>query len=126
MKILICGSRYYTNVELITKFINSLDPKEDSIIEGGARGADSIAAKAARDIGMTVFEYTADWSKGKSAGPIRNQLMLTQGQPDFVVAYSDNIKDSKGTSNMLMQAKSACVPTFLNADGYLNLDNFKY
>lgn len=50
--------------------------------------------------------YFAEWNKyGKSAGPIRNKKMIDEGNPDIVIAYHDDIENSKGTKNMITQAK---------------------
>jgi|GEM_PF-907152 len=46
-KVLICGSRYYSNYEKVLKIIKNLNSQYGNIIiiEGGARGADSLAKK---------------------------------------------------------------------------------
>jgi len=65
-------------------------------------------------MGFPVSTYPADWAQhGRAAGPIRNQRMLTQGKPDLVVAFHDNLEHSKGTKNMLKQATEKGVPTKL-------------
>ena len=46
MKVLVCGSRYYSDFRKILAVIRSLDI--DLIIAGGCRGADSLAVRAAR------------------------------------------------------------------------------
>lgn len=58
--------------------------------------------------------YPADWEKhGKAAGPIRNQQMLTEGKPDIVVAFSDNLSNSKGTADMCRRAHKAGLPVYV-------------
>jgi hypothetical protein len=70
-------------------------------------GADTYAREAAKYLGIAWEEYPADWTKygGKKAGPIRNKQMLVEGKPNRVIAFHDNIKKSKGTANMLAQAR---------------------
>ena len=111
MKIIICGDRNWTDIELITNYINSL-PKGTLIIQGECRGVDLIAKKAAKKLGYpTTDKYTANWTlydslgypKG-AAGPIRNRKMLEE-EPDLVVAFHDNLAFSKGTKDMLSAAK---------------------
>ena len=47
------------------------------LYQGGARGADRMAARAFKDHpSIVVVEFPADWSRGTSAGPVRNQTML--------------------------------------------------
>lgn len=107
MRVLICGSRNWDDPKPIRLVISSL-PKDTIVIEGGARGADTIAANLAREYGLVVEEYRAEWSKHpRAAGPIRNRRMLTEGKPEVVYAFYVNKASSRGTANMVMQAKNA-------------------
>lgn len=82
-------------------------PKDITIIEGGARGADSAAADFALINCCPIEEYQADWKRhGTSAGPIRNRRMLEEGKPDLVIAFPGG----KGTANMIAQARAYKVP----------------
>lgn len=77
-------------------------PTNITIIEGGAKGADTGAAEWAVVNWVELEEYKADWGKhGKSAGFIRNQTMLDKGKPDIVLAFPGG----KGTSHMVKIAK---------------------
>jgi hypothetical protein len=89
------------------------------VMEGGAKGADAAArAWACRPFSPGVliehFPFPADWDKyGKAAGPIRNQQMLDEGHPDMVIAFHDDLTNSKGTKDMVKRAKKAGVPVYL-------------
>jgi hypothetical protein len=91
------------------------------LIEGGAQGADACAAKWADDHrirgAMKLVEhqqYRADWDKyGKAAGVIRNAQMLRDGKPNLVVAFTDDLTTSRGTRNMVEQARKAGVDTWV-------------
>lgn len=110
MRVLICGDRGWTDEAPILGFLQTLNPTKDIIIEGGARGADRIAGLAAAKLGFTYYEFPAQWRQfGKAAGPIRNEQMLAEGKPDLVVAFHDDIEQSKGTKHMLKIAKKAGV-----------------
>lgn len=122
MRLLISGDRHYDDVEAIyvtLAGIIALNKEENSeedivLIEGGARGADSIAEAAGQLLGMKVLRYPAKWAKyGKAAGPIRNQQMLDEGKPDVVVCFHDDLEASRGTKHMASIAKKAGVPTYL-------------
>jgi len=76
-----------------------------TVIHGAARGADTLAGEAAKELGLEVIEFPADWKTyHKSAGPIRNRQMITQ-DPDFVWAFHDDIRSSKGTKDMIKVAE---------------------
>jgi len=107
MKVLICGDRNWSDKELIKSRLQSFVLQHDNvtIIHGAASGADSLAGQAAKELGMNVLEFPADWKTyGKSAGPIRNRQMLRQGEPDFVWAFHDNLRESRGTKDMVKVA----------------------
>ena len=116
MRVLVCGSRDFddwpTMLWFCRTFLNG-----DVLIAGGARGADTLARKAVVALGMAVAvqEFPADWDQhGKAAGPIRNQPMLDEGQPDLVVAFlSKPLAESRGTADMVRRAKAAGVPTYI-------------
>lgn len=71
-----------------------------------ARGADSLAVRYAEQYDCPVEKFPALWDEhGRSAGYIRNKLMLDEGQPDLVVAFPGG----KGTENMKTIARKAGV-----------------
>lgn len=108
MRLLVCGSRTYTNKEVIRQVVKDLDP--DTIISGGAKGADSLAEEVADELGIYCEVYLAEWDKyGKSAGPRRNERMLRLGKPDMVVAFFDKER-TRGTSHMVRIAREAHIP----------------
>ena len=113
MKVLICGSRSWNHPEDIDAFIKTL-PKDTVIIEGECRGADIQARVTALKYKLTVERYPAQWERfGKGAGVLRNTEMLEKGKPDLVVAFHDNLANSKGTLDMITQALAKGVPVKL-------------
>jgi hypothetical protein len=107
MKVLVTGDREWNDPDLIERHLKKLPP-DTIIIQGGARGADSLAKGVARKLGFKVKTYPANWRKyGRAAGPIRNREMLEKEDPDLVLAFHDNIEKSKGTKDMMKIAKKA-------------------
>src|SRR5690348_8995897 len=109
MRIIICGSRNWYHRQPIHDEIDRLYQRYGSrlvIIHGAARGADTIAGDYAQHLRIAVEAYPADWSKGKAAGPLRNQQMLDTGI-DGVVAFD---MGGSGTADMMRRAKAAGVP----------------
>ena len=82
----------------------------ECVIEGEARGADYLARLAAEELGIRVLPFPAEWKKyGKRAGSIRNQRMLDEGKPNFVLAFHNDIGNSKGTRDMVKRARKAGI-----------------
>lgn len=112
MRWLVCGARDYAGEETLfaTLTLLAVDRGFPSVvIEGEARGADTMAREWAEHFMLPVEKYPANWTKyGRAAGPIRNRQMLTEGKPDLVVAfYSGPPTESRGTANMVKQARAA-------------------
>lgn len=111
---LICGSRTWDDPYPIHQVIAAL-PNEAVIISGIAEGADLLAQRWANHIGHPTAIFPAEWGKhGKAAGPIRNQRMLDEGDPDVVWAFIDKpLEESRGTADMVRRAKEAGVPVYV-------------
>ncbi len=119
MRVLVCGSRNWKDGERILNIIKTF-PKGTVIIEGGARGADTIAKLSAIKCKFEYEEYPAQWDKfGKSAGPIRNKQMLVEGKPELVLAF--RMPNARGTQNMIDQATEAGVPVEVYEDGGIDV-----
>jgi hypothetical protein len=113
-RVLICGARDFRDTEAIKTIVNGLK-EGDVVIHGMARGADTIAGLLAEARKLEVLEFPAQWDKhGKAAGPIRNKQMLDEGKPDIVFAFYTNKSKSRGTKNMVKQARKAGIPVWEN------------
>lgn len=78
--LLIAGSRSFDDVEMFERIVAENMPAgaaETVIVEGGAKGADTLARDYARENGIHFSEFKPKWSKyGKAAGPFRNVEMI--------------------------------------------------
>jgi hypothetical protein len=102
MKILVCGSRNWTDRTAIENELLKL-PLGSTIIHGAAKGADRLAGEVAKEVGLQVVEFPPDWNKyGKSAGFKRNLEML-DANPDLVLAFQ--LDGSKGTQHTIDNAR---------------------
>lgn len=103
MLVLVCGSRTWTDADAIERRLTAL-PATATVLHGHARtGADAIADKAARRLGLEVIRYPADWATfGRRAGIVRNRLMLGLN-PALVIAFWDGT--STGTKDTIEEAR---------------------
>ena len=105
-RVLVCGGRDFEDRGLLEWALEPFDSDSTTIIHGAARGADHMAGVWASKKGIPVERYPADWQKhGKAAGPIRNQQMLDEGDPDVVLAFPGG----NGTADMVRRARSAGI-----------------
>ncbi len=132
MRVLVCGDRDWDDAYVIHNILTGIAFEVDeplTIIQGMAKGADSIANQWAETwyktqiregqprpgmADVTNDPYPADWeTHHRAAGPIRNQKMLVEGKPDVVYAFHSDIGHSRGTRDMVNRAVKAGVPTYV-------------
>lgn len=107
MRIMVTGSREWNEPAVIQRVIAEFGPG-DTLVHGGARGADVIAAAAAERQGMKVEEHKARWStEGRAAGILRNNRML-DADIDLVIAFQKD--GSRGTQHAIEGAKLRGIP----------------
>lgn len=124
-RLLVCGGRDYRNGAHVWTTLDGLHATHvfTDIIQGGATGADALAAKWARTKPeITRWECRATWTDlshpdaiirtradgtqfDAKAGHRRNKRML-EWKPDIVVAFPGQ----DGTADMMKLARAAGVP----------------
>lgn len=115
-RLLVCGSRTYADREFLFSVLDAyLDQGIEVIIEGCAKGADRLAEEWAAKRRVAIVHNPADWGQhGRAAGAIRNRQMANRYKPQVVIAfYSDPLKPSKGTADMVAVAASKKIPVVL-------------
>lgn len=103
--VLVCGGRDFADQRLLVRTLEGVlkGPGIGVLVQGGARGADTLAANWGRMRGLAVVTVMADWEReGRAAGPIRNQRMLDEHHPDLVIAFPGG----KGTADMVRRARA--------------------
>jgi YspA, cpYpsA-related SLOG family len=110
MRVLICGDRNWTDRRRIGWYLKTL-PIGSVVIHGNAPGVDRIADELARELGLEVIAYPAQWWRyGRAAAPLRNKQMIDEGRPDKVAYAHDELDASIETKMMLSQARNAGIP----------------
>lgn len=105
-KVIVAGSRDFSDYQFMVKKLDFLLSRKSHekicIISGGARGADSLGERYARENNLKLKVFPADWNTfGRKAGYIRNEQMADNA--DALVAFWDG--QSKGTQHMINIAK---------------------
>ncbi len=106
IKIVVGGCRNFTDYDTVKNYLdyvlqNLRQKDEILILSGHCRGIDLLAERYAKDNNFNLKLFPADWSKGRSAGPKRNEEMILEC--DYVIAFWDGL--SRGTKSLIYFAK---------------------
>ena len=122
-RVLVTGSRNWSDIKTLYDALSEelLVNGPFILVHGGcATGADRLAenwglwAKVIPSMNVTIEKHSADWSKGSSAGPIRNQRMVDLGA-DVCLAFPKD--DSRGTLDCIRRARAAKIPVKVFHEG---------
>ena len=105
MKVIIAGSRVFDDNRYLSIMCERIfGIREDiEIVSGGAKGADSLGERYAKERNLPLTIFPAEWNKyGKSAGYKRNSQMAEYS--DTLIAFWDG--KSKGTQHMINLAEN--------------------
>lgn len=106
MKVLVYGGRDFTNELLANQALDELHAVYgfSVVIDGVARGADTLAYQWAKSRGILSQRFPAEWGRyGKAAGPIRNQQMIDEGKPEMGIAFPGGNGTTDMTRRLLKQ-----------------------
>jgi hypothetical protein len=109
MRLIIAGSRDFSpSIALIDHVVRSHGRyKPTELISGGCRGVDQSAEAWAREEGIPIKRFDADWQAvGRAAGPLRNRAMAEYAGAwtnSALIAFWNGT--SRGTKNMIDEAR---------------------
>ena len=108
MKYIIAGGRDFNNYSIMRQILfGIINPEEDIIVCGDARGADMQGAMYAAQYNVPIQHFPAYWDTyGKTAGFIRNAEMGAYA--DAAIIFWDGV--SKGTKHMIQTMKKLGKP----------------
>ena len=112
MRLAVVGSRDFLDYDYLKRSLLDTFPLEEveEIVSGGARGADNLAERFAREHNIPVMVFPADWKRlGRKAGPIRNADIVRRA--DVIAAFWDG--RSRGTKNSISLARKAGKKTVI-------------
>lgn len=120
MKVVISGSRGFTDLGLIERVIDRLIERRDHVLVGDApTGVDRMVAEYVSFREDDVYDwdrYDADWDQyGKRAGHLRNEWMIHDGEA-LIAIFAPGPR-SPGTSNAVMNARRKGIPIAIYHEG---------
>lgn len=149
LRVMVTGSRDYADGQTMHRALEVVADLRDParslprvLVHGTARGADTLAAQAARDLGWTVEGHPAQWSTHTDACPAWHQGLLTckmaghrrndemlDSDPHVVLGApmhpktlppgTDTKNTSRGTWSTIDKAVARPLPTLIAWNGVL-------
>ena len=104
MRLIVAGSRSFSDYDLLNREVHALvdafafGDNTLSIVSGTARGADALGERWAREFGVPIHRFPADWSRyGRRAGYLRN-MEMAEFATDALIFW-DGV--SRGSKHMI-------------------------
>ena len=121
MRVIIAGSRFITDYDLVVKAVKESGFEITEVVCGAANGVDSLGERYAKENGIKLSYFYADWKGlGKRAGHARNIQMGNYGEA--LIAVWDG--ESKGTKHMINYAKKKKLLVYIKNINEINLNEF--
>ena len=113
MEVIIAGGRYFEDYKELCFFCDEVLRKQIDIeiVSGGARGADALGEKYAKERNYRLKLFPAAWSKfGRRAGVIRNAEMAKYAT--ILIAFWNG--KSRGTRSMINLAEKEGLKVYVH------------
>lgn len=105
-RVVVTGGRDFADAAAVQLALLAALRPGDTLVHGGAAGADALCARWARTHGYAVEAWPAKWAEhGRAAGPRRNAAMLDAGAR-VLVAFPGG----RGTADCVRQARRRNIP----------------
>ena len=114
MLTIIAGPRDYYVYKSLLEAIDKITWEITEVVSGRAKGVDSLGERWAKEHGIPIKPFPADWDKyGRKAGIIRNTQMADYvGSAGALLALWDH--QTIGTGNMIETAKKKGLTVYVH------------
>ena len=100
MKTAVIGSRNFGDYEMLKKALGERDITQ--IISGGAKGADTLAKRYAKENDIPLLEFLPEYNKYGRSAPLKRNVLIIDAS-EVVIAFWDG--QSTGTAHSITQAR---------------------
>lgn len=109
LRIIVAGGREFSDYQLVADTLDSLisamGTDDITIVSGGCKGADSLGERYAKEHGLALAVFPADWKQyGRAAGPLRNRRMAEFASEKHGILTAFWNGTSRGTASMIRLA----------------------
>jgi protein-tyrosine phosphatase len=114
LKVIVSGDRdsFLSFKPIIVRELKLLPP-HSTIIHGNCRGVDQLAGEIAKDLGLEVKTHPMIKKEWESIGKTLHIKNLLAEKPDFILAFHPDVRYSKGTKNLILNAFTEGIKVFI-------------
>ena len=109
---IVAGSRSITDYEIVKEAIEKSGFDITCIVSGGAKGVDSLGEQYARENGIELKRFPANWEDFSEPCLRRFNRSGNREMAEYAEALIAVHNGSSGTLDMIRQAKSRGLPVF--------------
>lgn len=115
-RLAVVGSRDFTNWRQLSGYLDEVCQRGDTLVSGGAIGADSLAQRYARERGLPILIFYPDYAhEGRGATFARNKRIVENADRVYAF-YAAGRYQQGGTANTIEWARKLDVP-FVEIEG---------
>jgi hypothetical protein len=109
-RLAIVGNRDFTNYRQLGTYLDEICERGDTLVSGGAVGADSLAQRYARERGLSILIIYPDYThEGRGATFARNKRIVESADRVFAF-YAAGRYQQGGTRNTIEWAIKLNIP----------------
>lgn len=115
-RLAIVGSRDFNNYSQLQGYLDQICERGDTLVSGGAVGADSLAQRYAKERGLSILIIYPDYKHlGRGATFARNRTIVEHADRVYAF-YAKGRYQQGGTANTIEWARKLEVP-FIEIEG---------
>jgi hypothetical protein len=111
MRTAIIGSRSFHNYHYFLECLERHPAPISSIVSGGAKGADSLAEKYARENNIPITIYNPDYKRFGRSAPLKRNIQILE-DCELVLAFTSVSSLTPGTAFTMKEARKRDIAVF--------------
>ena len=106
-KVAVVGSRRFTDYLFMRSALDARKDKIGMIVSGGAKGADTLAQRYAKDNGIPIYIIYPEYDMYGRGAPLRRNVTIAN-LAEYMIAFG--YPDSRGTRHVVNKMKDLNKP----------------
>lgn len=106
----IIGSRGFEDYPYLAECLDSHPVPITTIVSGGAKGADKLAERYAKERGIPVETFLPEYDKYGKSAPLKRNIQIVEASEQLIAFWDGK---SRGTAFTIKEAKKRDIAVFV-------------